>query len=324
MLKINKLILPISTCFVFLLNTGAGAFIAPSLNLEKQSTFNESFQRTQELGKVSDLTAERMNDFHKIAAKEQEGFLGYYGDSIDFLIYQDIIRFVIEEIVEIPVRADFQFLAPPLDPMLKIQTKEDLVRAFDNAMTLQEGTFPLNFTLWDNLDRLGLNTIRQFVKNEPVKPLGYERRLKWLFERLGIQNKEIAPLFQLARQRLASPTGVILQFFDTTGDSYAVAKNIAYPAYPNGFIAANKTVDEYFMDDDFTPPYPHEIRLILNNSETLNPSSKLKIVRYTPDITPSQLSSYQKALRKQVKKLSSNKTKRKSYQKELQSKWKLK
>jgi hypothetical protein len=330
MLNRRKLIFNFITYFSFLFFlTGFElvAFISPSLKQQTQLNFEESFQRTQTLLKLGDLTPESTSYLNKIVENEVQGFLGYHGDSIDYLIYQDIIRFIIEEIVGIPVRADFHFLAPPLDPMIKIQTKAQLAPIFDakknKALTLQEVTFPLNFTLWDNLDRLGLNTLEHYIKNESVKSLGYQRRLKAFFERLGMKEKDIAPLFETAKQALKSTKGVILQVFDTSKSPYDFAKKIAYPSYPNGFIAVNKTVDEYFMDDFALPPYPHEIRLLLNTQETLNPTNSLRIMRYTPEISSATLTNYQKTLQKKIKTLSYNKAKKNSYQKELKTVWRM-
>ena len=188
------------------------------------------------------------------------GFVGYHGDSLDYYIYQDIIRYVMEEIVGISVRPDFHFLAVPLDPMQSIQTKGHVLRVFEernnNPSPPLAIQFPLNFTLWDNLNRFGINTLEHYNNDESVKPLGYARRLKWLFQRLGMQDNEIAKLFALAKEQLSASKGVIIQIFDTSFKPYEFTKNIAFPAYPNGYMAVNKTVDEYFMDDSLFPLIP--------------------------------------------------------------------
>lgn len=260
-----------------------------------------------------------------IVKNEKEGLIGYHGDSLDYMIYQDIIKFVIEIVVEIPIQSDFYFLAPPLDPSLGIQTKEDLANVFENhknpGIALYDSTFPLNFSIWDNFNRLGLNSLEQFAKNESVKPRGYRRKLHWFFQTLGINLKEIDKLYTDAYVHLKSQKGVILQIFDESKEPYAFAKKIAYPSYPNGFISENRTIDEYFMDDSFMPPFPHEVRLILNNQETLNPKSPIKIVRYTIDIPSSTKKSYENALKKHIKKLLFNKDAAKNYRSNLKKIW---
>lgn len=259
----------------------------------------------------------------EIIQKEEAGFIGYQGNSIEFMIYQDIIRLVIELIVEIPIRNDFHFLAAPLDPLLWIQTKEQLAEVFKGSshpeIILYDTTFPLNFTLYDNVDRLGLSTIENFIKNQSVKPLGYRKRLVWFFNNLGIDEDKIDDLFNAAHSKLSSKNGIILQLLDDI--DYSFSKKIAYPAYSNGYISANVTIDEYLNNEDFVPPYPHEIRLLLTNKETLNPNSPIKIMRYFPEEIQSKLSSYERLIRKKIKNLSFNSSNRSDYRNELLAAW---
>lgn len=307
--------------------TQSSVFTPPSAKQQYlQSDFEESFTRTLELRKITPLSSKQKSLLSNIVDNEVVGFVGYHGDSLDYYIYQDIIRYVMEEIVGVSLRPDFHFLAVPLDPLQSIQTKSQLLQVYEDrkhniSIPLSESTFPLNFTLWDNLDRLGLNTLEHYNNNESVKPLGYARRLKWLFQRLGVQENEIAKLFALAKDQLSSSKGVILQIFDTSFKPYEFTKKTAFPAYPNGFMAANKTVDEYFMDDSFVPPYPHEIRLLLNNRETLNPDSPLKIIRHTPEISTETLKKYQINLRNKIKILTYSQSKKNSYLQELKAIW---
>lgn len=307
--------------------TQGSVFTSPSAKQRYlQSDFEESFIRTQELRKIAPLSKNQKSAFNKIIENEVQGFIGYHGDSLDFYIYQDIIRYIMEEIVGVSVRADFHFLAVPLDPAQSIQTKSQFMFLFadrnsNSTLKLSESTFSLNFTLWDNLDRLGLNTLEKYNNNESVKPLGYARRLKWLFQRLGIAEAEIGKLFAYAKEQLSSSKGVILQIFDTSVKPYEFAKRIAYPAYPNGFMAANKTIDEFLLDEGYVPPYPHEIRLLLNNRETLNPNNSLRINRYTPELSKETLKKYQTNLRNTVKNLMYKPSKKDSYFQELRACW---
>lgn len=321
MFKINKFIrfFVVINAFIFGSVQGEGVFTPPT---EKQIAMFPiaEMEKSLSIRKVQILNKKVIS---QIAESESAGILGYHGDSLEFMIYQDIIRHVMEQIVEIPVRKDFYFLAVPLDPSLDIQTKERLAAIFSSSSqperALYETTFPLNFSIWDNANRIGLNCIENFVKNESVKPLGYKKRLVWLFKTLGINEKEINVLFSTATAHLNSNTGVILQIFD--GSDYAFSKKIAYPSYPNGFISDNATVDEYFLNESFMPPFPHEVRLLLNNAETLNPKNPLKMVRHCPGVSSSSMKSYENSLLKRIKNLSFSKSSRSAYRKELQSVW---
>lgn len=324
-MPIKKNITPFAVSILFLM---AGivthleaAFISPT---KKQLEIfpSEDIKKAHELRK---MPAIKQSTITSIAVAEKQGFLGYHGDNLDFLIYQDIIRHVLELIVEIPIRKDFHFMAPPLDPALKIQSKGKLTEVFLNAknptLTLQESTFPLNFSIWDNANRVGFNTLENYAKNESTTSLSYKKRLKWFFENLCIEDNEIDDLFELSHTHLKSASGVILQFFDTSSTPYDFAKEIAYPAFPTGFISDNVTVDEYFMDENFTPPFPYEIRLLLTNHQTLNPKSPFKIIRYHPDISSSRLKKYESALKEKIRTLSYNVIARNKYQSELQNCW---
>ncbi len=301
-------------------------FISPS---DKQSrltaNFEESFARTAELRKLAPLSREQTDWLNEIVKGEELGFLGYHGDSLDYYIYQDIIRYVMEDIVGISIRSDFHFFAVPLDPAHTIQTKMQLVQALEDpvgaSLPLSESTFTLTFTLWDNLDRLGVNTLEHFIHNKSVKPLGYPRRLKWLFQRLGLPHSSIERLFVQARAFFPSSTGVILQVFDTSPSPYELAKKIAYPAYSSGLLAANKTVDEYFLDDSLLTSYPPEVRLLLSPQDTLNPHNALKTVRYTLETSKESIKKYRQNLRQRIQELPYNRSLRDSYMQELQTYW---
>ncbi|MGZ3732816.1 MAG: hypothetical protein ACXU9U_03660, partial [Parachlamydiaceae bacterium] len=66
----------------------ADPFIPPS---DKQlNVFTlKKIQKALEVRKVEKFD---ISLFSSITKKEKEGFLGYHGDSLDFYIYQDIIR----------------------------------------------------------------------------------------------------------------------------------------------------------------------------------------------------------------------------------------
>lgn len=313
----SYIIFPCLICFAPVL--GNASFSSPS---EKQLALTP-ITKMNNLLSIRKFTIPDTPFIQEIIQKEEPGFIGYHGNSLEFMIYQDIIRLIIELIVEIPIRDDFHFLSVPMDPLLNIQTKETLAEVFKWSghpeIILYDTTFPLNFTIYDNADRLGLNTLENFIKNQSVKPLGYKKRLVWFFNHLGIDEKEIEHLFTAAYSELSSKNGIILQISEDA--DYSTSKKIAYPAYPNGFISANVTIDEYLTNEEFVPPYPHEIRLLLTNNETLNPKSPLKITRYFPEEIQSKLSSYEELMKRKINRLKFNKNRRVVYHNDLLSAW---
>lgn len=322
MTKINKWLLYLTTIicgFNSTFSLNAAQFIAPSEKQLNLLTFKK-IQKSLEIRKVEIFES---STFTSITQNETEGFLGYHGNSLDFYIYQDIIRFIFEEILNFQIQKDFHFFAAPLDPILTIQSKKELTKIFASskkpALALYDTTFPLNFSLWDNSNRLGLNSLEHYLKNESVKPLGYQKRLKWFFKKLGIPQDQILKLFTVAHKKLKSTHGVILQVFDTSAKPYAFSQELAYPAYSNGFIAENKTIDEYYTTD---LPFPHEIRLLLTNHQTLNPNSPLKILRKVPEIHRAERKQYEIEMRNAIQKLPYNSSKTTKYLETLKKLWK--
>lgn len=302
------------------MNSLQSEFVPPS----ERSMSALGISKIEEACSLRGINTDSKNLGYELTEKEKAGFLGYHGNNIEFLIYQDIIRMVIEEIIQLPVRDDFHFLSVPLDPTHNIQTKEQLAEVFlsekNPSLALADTTFPLNFSIWDNMNRQGLNSLENYEHNKSYKPLGYKRRLHWFFDRLGIKKGKIENLYKELSVEMNANIGVIVMFFDESQESYQLSKKIAYPAYPNGFIAANRTVDEYFLDA-FNSSFPHEIRLILNNHQTLNPASPLKMNRILPDWFTLEYKRSREKLRKSIKKLSYSKEKVESYKKELINAW---
>ena len=204
--------------------------------------------------------------FDKAIAEEKIGFLGYYGDSLDFLIYQDIIRMTVEEVLGIAVRKDFHFISVPIESSHPLYVLEDLSPLFKRevfpTLTVMENTFPLNFSLLSSHNQLGLNSVVNFSKNTGESSWRNRRELQQFFLRLGMNPTQIETFYDLGHQLLDTSSGVLLQFFDASPSPYAFANAVGYASYPNGFIAENRLISEYFVDNP-TPSFPQELRLIL-------------------------------------------------------------
>lgn len=232
-------------------------------------------------------------------AAEVTGFIGYHGDSLDFLIYQDIIRIAVEEILSIPIRKDFHFVSTPLNRQHAMQSLEKLslefVKEGYQPLVVAKNTFPLNFTIYANHNRLGLNSIINFSQNIGHNSLSNRHDLKMFFDELGLDSELVNILYDLAYQHLESTTGVLLQFFDTSTSPYSFANACSYASYPNGFITDNRLIQEFFLENS-SGEYPQELRLMLNLHGTLNPYCPLLIKRYTK-LQPSKLKGWEQALR---------------------------
>lgn len=242
--------------------------------------------------------------FDKAIADEKIGFIGYHGDDLDFLIYQDIIRIIVEDVIEIPVKKDFHFIAIPLSTEYSFQSLEELSSLFVKdkyqAHTIAKNTFPLNFAIYSNHNCAGLNSVINFSKNLAEASLRHRKEeLGLLLEKLEMDPQLIETLFDIAYQRLDSKTGVLLQFFDHAISPYAFGNAVSYASYPNGFLAENRLISEYFLDNS-SGEFPQELRMVVNVRGVLNPTSPLSIKRYTK-IQPNKLKAWEQDLRMLIK-----------------------
>lgn len=254
-----------------------------------------------------------------ISNESTEGFFGYHGASREFRIYQDLIRFGIEEIVGIPIREDFHFLRIPGDPALNFDSAEDYLNRSISG-TLPEGVndsryyLPLNIALYENFYFEELCSITGFAKGLQHK--GFEKRLIPFFEKLGIDSQHIQKAFEIARSKIPNK-GVLLQFFDTA--SYELADRFVYCSLSTGKpYFKDKKISEFILNPQQTA-FPH-LRLIVSNLQALNPNSSLVIKRY--DLTNDYVQkAYEDALRKFLKSLPVDTDTAEKYKEELKSLW---
>jgi hypothetical protein len=261
--------------------------------------------------------------FDRAIAEEKIGFIGYHGDSLDFLVYQDIIRIIVEEILEIPVKNEFHFVSIPFRINNSTCSLEDLSKLFVNnvyySSTILENTFPLNFSMYSNHNRLGLNTVLNFSKNVGDGANLQRKELQYIFEKLGMDTDLLGVIYDISHQYLDSTAGVLLQFFDTSTTYYKFVNAAGYASYPNGFIAENVLISEYFLDNHMVE-FPQELRLVLDVSGILNPKSPIIIKRYTK-IQPSKLKAWEQKLRELICSSSFDPLKRDVLRQDLLYKW---
>jgi hypothetical protein len=317
-IKTNIFLLLISI-FSFFIDVQGSEFTSPTKRYVTEVTLDQIKYDLK--GKGVGLEYRELYD--KAIAEETMGFMGYHGDSLDFLVYQDIIRIVIEEIIEIPIRKDFHFVSSPIRPKDSIQNLEDLSRFFVKSRhysaSVSNNTFPLNFTVYANHNHLGLNTVLNFSKNASDTTNFQHKELRHLFEKLGMDSDLLEMIFTISQQYLDSKTGIILQIFDNSTNPYGLTNAEGYASYPNGFIAENRLISEYFMESSAIN-FPQELRLVLNVSGILNPNAPISIKRYTK-IQPVKLKNWEQKLRELIRSSSFDVSQRDELRDELLHKW---
>lgn len=265
------------------------------------------------------VTEEHVYALNDAISNERKGFFGYHGASREFRIYQDVIRFAIEEILGIAIREDFHFLRVPGDPSLNFESADEYLM-LSHAKKLPDGAsdkqvcLPINIALYENFYFEELCSIAGFVK-ESHHSL-FEKLLIPFFDQLGIDPKNIQKAFQIARAKIPNK-GILLQFFDTP--NYELLDKFAYCSLSTGKRYFSNTAVSEILLNPMQTAFPL-LRLVINNRQITNPYSSLVIKRY--DLTSDySLQAYEDALRHYLKSLPADRSTSEKYKAELLSLW---
>lgn len=296
----------------------------------------ESWGRIEKKLKKMDVPTSLYPYFDSIASYEDWGHIGYHGANQGFRIYQDIIRFIVEEILKIPVRESFHFLRIPGDPDYDLNSIDEFLdywgKMDNKGDTRSKQLLSMNYGLYSNYDKKGSCSLNLFVKDKSKTSINYAKQLAPFFKELGINPKELNELFKIAHQWLDEEGGVLLQLAETShiedpkGEAYNFLDTLGYPC-----IRGGHQVGSYLISDDFerimTDEYINhkvdiapQLRLLVSNRFTLNPNSQLQIKRW--DLYDAKIiKSYENEMRAHVKGLVYDTEKAKSYCKYLQELW---
>lgn len=260
------------------------------------------------------VNLQNRNLFDRIYHREEPGFIGYHGSTQNFRIYQDIIRFVVEELVGLYIRDDFHFFRIPGDPQFSCTSLASWgARGYDPNVFIC-----MNYAIYGNHTNYGSSSYCYFSDNGSATWLDYKQKLVWLFDRLGIDRGQIELLFAIGQQHLQYEAGVIYQLFDTSHFD---------PRKPYYALADEQCLN-YGVNSSFSSmvqgnapkPFANQIRMLLNNRYTLNPHGALVVMRYDK-VSPENTQLYTCELKTAVKALVFDKEKSESYKCELQNLW---
>lgn len=236
---------------------------------------------------------------------EDPGFFGYHAGSSEYRIFQDVIRIIVEEHLQIPVREDFQFLRTPCVTGFRYESAKDFITKnpvyHDSEPQTRKHIMSLNMALYKSWDAEWDFTPRYYLQNQPWTHVSFEGEISPFFHGLGIDTKYIRTVFNLARKHVPNENGMILQFFDNshkTSEPYAFLNEQAYIGTSTGMIPKT-TPSEYFIDSNKNE-FP-QLRLVLN-SETLNQNAPLSINRFSM-MNLAQERAYDQAMRSLIRTL---------------------
>ncbi|MCB1181589.1 MAG: hypothetical protein KDK55_06190 [Chlamydiia bacterium] len=256
------------------------------------------------------------NLFDKIWHREEPGFLGYHGSTQEYRIYQDIIRLILEEQVQIPIREDFHFLRIPGDPQFHHQTLQEY--GSDYGFNYSPTHFLcMNYALYGNFQHSASCSYYYFANNTSLNYVNYENKLVWLFNTLGIDTSSIHEAFTIGRYHLSAEKGILIQVFDMSHFNPWKEYYELSDEQCGGF--SHSPISEIIKGTD-PSSFFWQIRMLMSNRHTLNPHSSLYIKRY--DALDSQIiQKYEQELREFIKGLDVDKEKVIQYRQELFTVW---
>lgn len=255
------------------------------------------------------------NLFDRVWHREEVGFLGYHGSTQEYRLYQDIIRMVLEEHLEIPIREDFHFFRIPGDPQFHNRT---LSEYGDYQWNYSPTHFLcMNYALYGNFQAPGSCSYYYFAHNSSANHINYEPKLVWLFDKLGINRDQIHEAFTVGHEHLSAEKGILMQVFDMSHynpweDFYQLADEQC-----GGF---EKALISEIVAGTHPKVFPWQIRMLMSNRHTLNPFSSLVVKRYDA-LAPEEVTLYQKELRAFIRTLVVDQAKAEQYKTELFQEW---
>lgn len=245
--------------------------------------------------------------FKKMIEQENSSFIGYHASSTDFLIFQDIIRMTIEDIMKISIPKHFHFFRNPLDNNLIYETANEFTEAMpipksgkDSTPAIRMHILSLNIALYQSYGVNGNSTPIYYLDNETWTVPPYIEILESFFEEIGLNPKSASSIYTKARKLLPTDRGTIYQFFIKDND---------YPSINNYFYVSKsggEQISEYTPTDvlfDYNRYSFPQMRMVLNSKSTLNPYHKLEIQQFN-NLSKSQRNKYESCIRDELRKLS--------------------
>lgn len=245
--------------------------------------------------------------FTQLVSKETTSFIGYHASSTDFLVFQDILKVALEEVMDIPIPKHFHFFRNPLDSHLVFETAAEFTTAMpipksgkDDLPEIRQHLLSLNIALFQSYDSPWNLTPSYYLENRTwTKPV-YPEILEAFFDEIGLNPNQASFIYDNAKQKLPTKRGVIYQFF-IKNHEYDAIDSYFYLAKSGGALISEYTPTQMLFD--YTKKNFPQLRMIFNPKTTLNPYHKIEIHRYD-NLTKKQRKAYETLLREELKSMS--------------------
>ncbi len=307
------------------------ALLSAPVVLPVQKTPTQRFIETHPLSQINavlsryGMTSDDLALFKQMIAEEKPGFIGYHAGSSTVRFFHDLIRMVVQDVLEIPVKEDFVFTRVPGDPTFRYEQASDFLRDKgrdlagpngDTTEDLRQHILSMNMNLYQWYNQPWDLTPRYYLENTTWTYANVKKLIEPLFASLGIDAKALDSLWNEGIDLLPHDRGYILQYFDSS-PGYAFTKEHSYIAGSGG--RPHAYLDHQVLFNEKISNFP-QMRMVMGNQSTLNPFSSLSIKRYD-QMTDGERQTYETKLRALVKKLSYDPEKIATLRKNLLALW---
>jgi hypothetical protein len=314
--------------FFFLLVISSYAFAEPFIKrndfiLQKNVTpFRSPTSRFLDLQNYSTIQAnlknqgvniQKMPFYEAVMTQEDRGMMGYHASGHEFRIFQDIVRLVLEEKLDMEFPEDFHFFRIPGDAHTKdfSSAYEFILRqgtVNDNLPEQRDQLISMNFSLYNNHDHKYECSIVFFELAHSFKPPNFEKKIGDLFDALGMPKDKIPELIAIGDILWGGYGGALFQFFDTSYQypnkklPYQLMDTFAYYSVKKGVPIYPGILFSDLLQATYSTLFFDQFRLVINNAHTLNPYDSLMIKRY--DLSHwRDVKNYEKQLRNAIRQI---------------------
>lgn len=266
--------------------------------------------------------------FLDLAAKETKNFVGYHGGCSEYRIFQDLIKCIVTDVLDIEVRNDFHFLRVPGEGVLSYNKAQDFLASFQANNTKLHDTIPdvryhvlsLNISLFQSYNAPWDFTPRYYVENKSWTKPDFWNILLDFAEKVGFQRSDFQMVIDEAQKVLPRDRGMLIQFFDGSTKTHAFTDKHFYPSYSGGKSYGSEK-PSYYLFSQYITEFP-QFRLVINDQDVLNPLKSPLIMRRYDKLSKQERNIYEQTLHDWIRSTPVNTVKAKKVRKALLNLWK--
>ncbi len=283
--------------------------------------------------KKQGIQLRQLEFYEHLIQQEELGHMGYHAASHQFRVFQDIIRCVLEEVLELEFKRDFYFFRLPGDPGLHdYGYAHSFLSLFpevnDNIPEQRDQLISVNFTLFNNHNQKYECTPVFFEKAISYKPPDFRDKIAVLFDFAGMDPERIGELFEVGKRIEHEDAGTMFQLFDLSYQNpmiytaYQILDEAGYACIKKGVPLQPQTQLSRLYVGDSGSRFLDQYRLVVNYRQILNPYSGLTIRRYDLN-SRSVVEDYEQSMRAIIRSIPFDPLKAHMYKRYLLQQWRM-